>query len=64
MNSAWAENFVELGQTNINDFSCKQGTDYLKAHSEPQQVIDTVKRYKNIILTHFSKNHCLINHHD
>lgn len=48
MNSPWAENFVELGQTNINDFSCRQGTDYLKAHSEPQQVIDTVKRYKNI----------------
>jgi curved DNA-binding protein CbpA len=41
-------NCSTLGVNEIKDFSGGGGTDIMKAYSEPLELIDTVKKYKNI----------------
>ena len=49
MNQLYTSNYELLGTTDIKDFSCNiGGTDYMKAYMNPEEKIDTVRKYKNI----------------
>ena len=48
INELYTDSYSLLGVTNVNDFSCSNGTDYMKAYTSPEEQIDTVRRYKNV----------------
>lgn len=49
INQLYTSNYELLGESEINDFSCSSGgTDYMKAYMNPDEKIDTVKKYKNL----------------
>lgn len=48
INELYTENYSLLGHSNINDYSCNNGTDYMKAYMQPEKHIDTSKKYKNL----------------
>ena len=53
----FTENFFELGVEHIDDFSCSNATDYQRAHSNPEELVDTVQRYQSLDdMKHSRKN--------
>jgi len=48
INELYTDSYSLLGVKNVSDFSCSNGTDYLKAYTDPEEQIDTVRRYKNV----------------
>jgi len=48
INELYTGNYSLLGQNKVGDYSCNNGTDYMKAYMEPTQHIDTCKKYKNL----------------
>jgi hypothetical protein len=48
MVSSILDNCYQLGVEKVDDFTCQQGTDVMQAYSERAELIDTVKKYKNI----------------
>ena len=47
-NELYTGSYSLLGQSKVGDYSCNTGTDYMKAYMEPEQHIDTCKKYKNL----------------
>lgn len=59
INELYTSNYALLGQKNIRDFSCDTGgTDYMKAYMEPEEQVDTVRRYKNVQHLQNSRENC------
>lgn len=49
INQLYTSNYELLGASEIKDFTCNSGgTDYMKAYMNPEDKIDTVKKYKNL----------------
>ena len=38
---------IELGKTEVSDFSCNSGVDIMRAYSKKAELIDTVNRYNS-----------------
>ena len=48
INELYTGSYSLLGINKMSDFSCSNGTDYIKAYTDPEEQIDTVRRYKNV----------------
>lgn len=48
MNELYTQSYGLLGNERVNDYSCNIGTDYMKAYSDPDELKDTTKKYKNL----------------
>lgn len=48
MNELYTQSYGLLGRDRINDYSCGIGTDYMKAYSDPDELKDTTKKYRNL----------------
>jgi curved DNA-binding protein CbpA len=48
MSSSFIDQFQHLGVDQIDDFTCSSGVDYMQAHSERADLIDTVQRYDSV----------------
>ena len=48
INELYTGSYSLLGVNKMSDFSCGNGTDYMKAYTDPEEQIDTVRRYKNV----------------
>ena len=46
--STLMENVCHLGINKINDFTCKNGSDYMRAYSQEAELIDNRQEYKNL----------------
>ena len=47
-NTTWVDSCEPLAKTTIKDFSTKNGCDYRRAYDEPEEMVDTVTRFKNV----------------
>lgn len=47
MSHGWTDSYSPLGVEHIDDFSTSHATDYMKAYSHPEQMVDTCKRYES-----------------
>ena len=48
VSSSLTDNVYNLGVNEINDYTCKHGTDYMRAYSEDAELIDNRKEFRNI----------------
>ena len=48
INELYTGSYSLLGVNKLSDFSGGNGTDYMKAYTDPEEQVDTVRRYKNI----------------
>lgn len=48
INEMYTQSYGLLGRDRVDDYSCGIGTDYMKAYSDPDELKDTTKKYKNL----------------
>lgn len=48
INELYTQSYGLLGRDRVNDYSCGIGTDYMKAYSDPDELKDTTKKYRNL----------------
>tara|TARA_B100001094_G_scaffold138854_1_gene134375 strand:- start:1646 stop:2422 length:777 start_codon:yes stop_codon:yes gene_type:complete len=46
--SGWMQNYAEFGVDHVDDYTCKHGTDYQKAYTDPEECVDTRAKYQSI----------------
>lgn len=57
VSSSLMDNVQHLGVNKINDYTCRSGSDYMRAYSEEAELIDNRKSYKSVDhLTQVRKN--------
>ena len=45
ISNGWTDSYAQLGVENIDDFSTTGATDYMKAYSQPEEMIDTTQKF-------------------
>ena len=48
VSSSLTDNVYNLGVNEINDYTCRYGTDYMRAYSEDAKLIDNRRKFKNV----------------
>jgi curved DNA-binding protein CbpA len=45
---SWTDNCEPLGKDKIDDFTTNSATDYMKAYSHPEELVDTARRHQSV----------------